>query len=129
MSHSLRSLGRLKAALFRAPHANVSYMNCLYFACKSDKTYVDVGYRWAYWLLVDSGKVKKGEPVNIESVIKAKDYWNPPEEEKNDWLCNEILPNVYAYLMDRKQSEIIFIDDDFIFSEEELGNKWVEIKS
>lgn len=104
-------------------------MNCRYFLCKSDGTYIDAGYRWAYWLIEDTGVVKQGEPVDIDLLFNTSDYWNPPAEERSDWLYKEILPAVKKYLEERKGKEVLYVESEYIWELEEDGFVLQEIKT
>ena len=86
-------------------------MNNRYFACPSCRIYVDAGYRWAYWLLEDPGLVDLNEGVEVPAVLAHTDYWNPPAEERSQWLCERVLPAVRRFLTDHGDHGIVYIDD------------------
>ncbi|MCB8943614.1 MAG: hypothetical protein H6658_07655 [Ardenticatenaceae bacterium] len=104
-------------------------MNNLYFGCLEHKKYVGAGYRWAYWMLEDKGVVKRDEDVNIDSVLEAVEYWNPPEDGNNPQLQSEILPTVRQFLIDHKGDNVKFFDENFLFERWELGHEWREMKA
>ena len=56
-------------------------MNDRYFGCRQCRTYVDAGYRWAYWQLEEPGLVAIGEPVSIDAIFSATEYWSPQGDD------------------------------------------------
>ena len=54
-------------------------MTFLFFACCDCKIYTDAGDRWAYWELEGRGVVGRGVPVDVEAVLNATGFWNPPD--------------------------------------------------
>lgn len=87
-------------------------MNNVYFACCDCKIYIDAGYRWAYWNLEEAGIVGCGKPVDVESVLIAQSYWNPPKEEKSRWLYEDVFPPLRQFLQEHKSHRIIFGEDE-----------------
>ncbi len=87
-------------------------VNNLYFACRDCKTYIDAGYRWAYWQLEEAGIVVRGEEVNVEAVLAARDYWNPPQDGNSRWLCEEVFPPLRKFLHDHKSHQVVFGEED-----------------
>jgi hypothetical protein len=83
-------------------------MNCIYFACPSCKSFVDCGYRWAYWSLEEPGFVARGKSVDIARVLAASEYWSPPDREQSKWLYEEVFPSVRAFLEAHRQHGIVF---------------------
>jgi hypothetical protein len=83
-------------------------MNFLFFACCDCKIYINAGYRWSYWELEEAGIVKPGVQVNIENVLAAEKYWNPPKEESTRWLYKEIFPPLKLFVEKHKKHTIIF---------------------
>ena len=104
-------------------------MNNRYFACPNCRVYIDVGYRWAYWLLEDVGHVKLNEGVNVDNILALNNYWNPPPDEQKKWLCEKILPKVKVFLSAHKEHGIIYLESDTIFCEESLYYNWIEIET
>lgn len=103
-------------------------MNNLFFACRDCRIYVDAGYRWAYWQLEDSGFVKRGGPVNVESVLAAQSYWNPPRDEGARWLYDAVFPSVRQFLLDHKGHWITFgEEDEFATIESDDYFEWMQI--
>ncbi len=98
-------------------------LNDKYFVCKHDKSYVDAGYRWAYWTLEKKSIVELGKPVRVDILLNHDEYWNPSEEEKDDWLCMDILPTVKDFLSSHKEHKILYVDEEYIFDNEKL-TKW-----
>lgn len=95
-------------------------MNDRYFVCKQDKCFVDAGYRWAFWMLEEKSIVVLGKEVDVDSLLIQKAYWYPPEEEKDDWLCNDILPTVKAFLKVHKKHCILYVDEEYIYNNEDF---------
>lgn len=88
---------------------------------------MDAGYRWAYWLLEEPGIVRCDEVVDVERVLAATLYWNPNEEDTNEWLCDEILPAARQFLDAHREHGIVYVDHDRIIAEESLWYNWREI--
>ena len=89
-------------------------MNFLYFACLDCKTYIDAGYRWAFWELENTGVVRRGQEVSVEAVLAADGYWNPPKGDASRWLYEVVFPPLTGFLKDHKRHRIIFGElDDF----------------
>jgi hypothetical protein len=80
-------------------------MNTLYFACPSCRTYIDAGYRHAYWDLEDTGIVDRSSAVDISSILGAHDYWNVDA----DWLMDP-LPAVRRFLEQHSKHHVRFGD-------------------
>ena len=102
-------------------------MNERYFACQKCQVYIDAGYRWAYWQIEKPRHVILNEGVDVDKLLKIEDYWSPPVDEQNDWLCNRVLPNVRNFLLLHKKHGVIFLESDTVFSEESLFYNWREI--
>ena len=103
-------------------------MNNLYFACAKCKIYVDAGYVWAHWSLEDEGVVKRGEPVSVEAVFAAEQYWRPSETESADWLYKEVLPSARRFLEEHKSHPVVFGNTaDFISYDREDFLDWMQL--
>jgi hypothetical protein len=81
-------------------------VNDVYFACRSCRAYVDAGYRHAYWALEESGVVRRVEPVRVDAVLGASEYW---DAEGASWLA-ELLPAVRRFFETHANHEIRFGD-------------------
>lgn len=90
-------------------------MNCIYFVCVDCNSYMDAGYRWAYWTLEHPGVVRRGEAVPVPSVLNAEEFWNPPPEERSAWLTREVLPSVRCFLEEHRDHALLFLEEDDIF--------------
>jgi hypothetical protein len=104
-------------------------MNTLYFSCTDCKIYTNAGYRWAYWTLEDKGIVQKGMRVSVNAFMGAEEYWNPPAEATSNWLYDEVLPGVRAFLQEHNDHRIIFADsDNFLFSgSDDTYFEWLQV--
>jgi hypothetical protein len=102
-------------------------MNSRHFGCLRCKTYLDAGYRWAYWQLEEPGIVTIGEPVSVEAVLAASDYWSPPAEEESRWLVEGVLPQVRQYMAEHRDHGILYIEDDTAFDPEGPCADWVQV--
>ncbi len=102
-------------------------MNTPNFACPNCRVYIDAGYRWAYWLLEDPGVVIPNGGVDVEAVLAREDYWNPPEEERSEWLCERVLPAVRRFLADHRAHGIVYTDEGAIYNEDTLYYNWSEV--
>jgi hypothetical protein len=96
-------------------------MNSRHFACRKCKTYIDAGYRWAYWQLEHPGIVAIGEPVSVEGVLSATEYWSLPAEDDSQWLVEDVLPRVRRYLSAHRDHGLLYIESDSVFDD------WVEV--
>ncbi len=103
-------------------------MNSRYFACKTCKTLIDAGYRWAYWTLEHPGIVTKGHPIIVANILQCHAYWEPSEPSPR--LTSEIFPQARAFLALHAVHELAygeaedfmsFDDDDLTFLE------WLEL--
>ena len=104
-------------------------MNSPYFACPNCRLYIDAGYRWAYWLLVEPGVVSPNEGVDIEALLAHSEYWNPPEEERSAWLCERILPSVRRFLEEHNSHGVVYTDEGVICNEDALYYNWSEVET
>jgi len=114
----------------RAVASPIEYttMHNLYFACADCKIYVDAGYRWAYWSLEETGVVRQGKSVEVESVFAAEEYWNPSQTESADWLYKEVLPSVRRFLREHKHHHIIFGNtSDFLPTDSCAFLDWMQV--
>ena len=103
-------------------------MNCRYFACPNCRVYTDAGYRWAYWLLENPGVVQLGEGIDVDSILGCRSYWNPPDAERSEWLCEKILPTVYRFLCEHRDHGLTYIEEEHILAEESLQRNWSEVE-
>jgi hypothetical protein len=103
-------------------------MNTPYFACPVCRLYIESGYRWAYWQLEDPGAVRLNEGVDVGRVMACTEYWNPPEQERSEWLCERVLPAVHRFLDEHREHGIVYTDEGVICDEESLYYGWSEIK-
>ena len=100
-------------------------MNCRYFLCRDHHTFIDAGYRWAYWQLEHSGLVTLAAPVEVAAVLAAKGYWQPPAEERSDYL-DDLLPRVRGFLDRHSGHELLYVESDWLFQMQELGYDYKE---
>jgi hypothetical protein len=101
-------------------------MNNRYFGCWTCKTYTDAGYRWACYQLEDTGIIQMGQPVDVQAVLEASDYWNPPAGHETDWHCDEVLPRVRRFLGEHGDHQIIYINREWAFDAGGPLSDWVE---
>ncbi|MDB5325737.1 MAG: hypothetical protein JWM57_1306 [Phycisphaerales bacterium] len=87
-------------------------MNNLYFACSDCKVYVDAGYRWAYWTLVHPGIVTHFQPVDVDRVLNASEFWLPPQDATLGWLYDDVLPELRRFLAEHQSHHLVFCDRD-----------------
>lgn len=102
-------------------------MNGLDFACPNCRRYIDAGYRWAYWQLEEPGIVERCEGVDVTAILAHGAYWDPPEDERNEWLCGRVLPSVRQFLADHRGHGIVYLDAEDIWAEESLVYNWSEV--
>lgn len=81
-------------------------MNNVYFACGTCRVYHDAGYRWSYWALEHPGIIRRTEPVSVEAVLNASEYWEGTSEP---WLA-ELLPRVRSFLVSHREHEPAYGD-------------------
>ena len=96
-------------------------MNNLYFACANCKNYINAGYRWFYWTLVDTNLVDKDGKVDVEKVLNAQEYW--AGKEKEEWLA-KLLPKVKDFLIKHYTHDLKYGEQDSFF-EDEIGLFWL----
>ena len=87
-------------------------MNNLFFACRDCKTYIDAGYRWVHWQLEEPRILDRVSSVNVQSVLAAPNYWNPPKDEGSRWLYEEVLPAVRQFLLDHLSHHVAFGEEE-----------------
>ena len=102
-------------------------MNDRFFACPNCRKYTDAGYRWAYSTLEEAGYVSLRGGVDCGSLLKCSEYWNPFDDDRNDWLVNSILPTVRKFIVEHDAHGIVYIESDDIWSERSLMQNWTEI--
>jgi hypothetical protein len=101
-------------------------MNSRYFGCKDCETYTDAGYRWAFWLLEEPGIVQLGQSVTAEAILSVAKYWDPPAEDRSEWLCRRILPRVRRFLTAHQNHRLTYIEADSIFDPDGPCADWAE---
>ena len=101
-------------------------MNDLYFACRSCKTYIDAGYRWAYWTLEHPGVVRRGEPVQIAELLNASEYWAGRTDSER---LEQILIDVRNFLTQHGTHDLVFDEEESFRPIEETGGflDWREV--
>lgn len=103
-------------------------MNDLFFACTDCKIFIDAGYRWAYWEFEAVGIVQRNAQVNIDLVLAATRYWNPPKEKDSEWLYEEIFPTLEKFLFEHGNHFVIFgEEEDFNSIDSENYFDWLQI--
>jgi hypothetical protein len=103
-------------------------MNTPYFACPACRLYVESGYQWAYWHLEYPGVVRHNEGVDVGLVTACPEYWDPPEQERSEWLCDRVLPAVRRFLADHREHGIVYIDEETLYNEDSLHYNWSEVE-
>ena len=102
--------------------------NNVYFACTDCKVYVDAGYRWAVWRLEETGLVTRGEPVSVNALLSAADYWAPPNIESSNWLNTEVLPSARRFIDEHKCHQIVFGNTaDFLSPDPDDILNWMQV--
>lgn len=104
-------------------------MNCVYFACPRCRSYIDAGYRWAYWALEEPGVVKETENVQVDRVFAASDYWNIDDSSQSAWLRDGVLPKVRKFLLEHHAHTILYVNEFWIYAKEESGEAWAEVET
>ena len=78
------------------------------FACLDCKQYIDAGYRWCYVHLERPGILIPGDPVDVEKVLAAVEYWSiPTPDQSAEWL-EKLLPQVRAFLLLHRKHDLRF---------------------
>lgn len=101
-------------------------MNGRHFGCPRCRSYVDAGYRWAYWLLEDPGVVAVGQQVDVARLFACREYWTPPPGERGHGLADEILPRARRYLDEHRDHGVIYLEDDMVFDPDGPCHDWTE---
>lgn len=91
-------------------------MNCVYLGCVRCKVFIDIGYRWAYCTLEETGIVSPGQEVDAKRILDTYDYWNPEANSSSDWLYKEVFPSVRLFLETHRAHRIIYGEEDQYFS-------------
>lgn len=103
-------------------------MNCRHFGCPRCRTYVDAGYRWAYWTLEEPGVAVMGEWIDVARLLACHEYWNPPPDEQSHALVHETLPRVRRYVDAHRDHGLIYLEDDMVFDPDGPCHDWLEIE-
>lgn len=101
-------------------------MNEVYFVCFTCKTYHDAGYRWCSAHLEYPGIVRCSEPVFVEAVFDADEYWKGVElqEEQAQWL-HDALPSIKKFLEKHRNHNLSYeVAENFLWNDEELD--WMD---
>lgn len=99
-----------------------------FFACIDCKVYVDCGGRWAYWQLEEPKTLGLNQPADVEAVLAAKRYWNPPKNSESRWLYDEVLPPLRTFLQDHSSHEVVFGEkDSFAPVNDENYFAWMQV--
>ncbi|MDJ0707980.1 MAG: hypothetical protein QNJ46_32305 [Leptolyngbyaceae cyanobacterium MO_188.B28] len=98
-------------------------MNEQYFYCPGSKEYVRAGYRWAYRYLVKTGICQRGENVNIDTLLSAKEYWRIDDSEESKWLKDGILPLVSNFIKSNRRHDIFYGEEEF-FLDADKNEYW-----
>ena len=101
-------------------------MNNLYFACLDCKIYIDAGHRWVHWELEETGVVARGKEVNVEAVLMAANYWNPPQVENSSWLYEGVFPMLREFLQDHRNHQIVFGEESDFAPPDDYFN-WMQV--
>ena len=104
-------------------------MNCRYFACPACWVYIDAGYRWAYWLLEDTGIVTMNGAVDVRAVMNHEEYWNPPADSQSTWLRDRVLPAVRAFIEQHENHGMVYTEEDVIACEDALYYNWKQLET
>jgi hypothetical protein len=78
-------------------------------------------------MLEHPGIVQLSEKVNIESVLDARDYWNPNEDEVTEWLAARL--SLTRNYLEQHRDDIFYIDEDYLITQWELGHDWKKVES
>jgi len=84
----------------------------LFFACCDCKIYTNAGDRWAYWELEGRGVVGRGVPVDVEAVLNATGFWNPPDNAESRWLYADVFPGLRQFLEEHKTHNMVFGEEE-----------------
>lgn len=102
-------------------------MNELYFACCDCKTYIDAGYRWAYWELEHAGVVSRKEAISVDSVLAADKYWNPPMDKTSRWLYEDVFPPLREFFKKHRTHRIVFGDREQVAPGDDYYLDWMQV--
>ena len=102
-------------------------MNDHYFNCMDCKRFIEAGYRWGYFTLVQDGPITIDQPIDVEAVFQVNEFWNPPTTKGHDWI-REILPGIQDFLIAHKEHTIIY-NDRQVIENERSGFDWVDKSS
>jgi hypothetical protein len=74
-----------------------------YFACLDCVEHITTGYRWGYWTLEQPGIVRIGQPVDMDAVMGAEEYWQSDAAPLQD-----LLPSIRRFLLFHQDHDLIF---------------------
>lgn len=100
----------------------------LFFACVDCKIYLDCGGRWAYWQLEEPKTLVRNQAADIEAVLTAEQYWNPPRNEQSQWLYKEVFPPLHTFLREHRDHEVVFGEKDYFAPlNDESYFEWMQV--
>jgi hypothetical protein len=99
-------------------------MNDHFFNCHDCRVYVEAAYRWGYSNLVQVGPVVEYKPVDVDAVLSAGEFWNPPETSEHAWI-RDALPRIRDFLITHRNHKITYSDRQEI-DNVNCGFDWIE---
>jgi hypothetical protein len=58
--------------------------------------------------LARPGILRLREPINVQGVLDAHEFWHPPREPQSAWLHDEVLPSVRTFLVEHGGHRLVF---------------------
>ena len=103
-------------------------MNCVYLICRDCKTYIDAGYRWAYWSLEEPQIVRPGEQFSANAVLNATTYWAVPG---GGWPTLAHLALVRQFLLSHASHHLTYGDTETFLPDDDDDAilDWMEVGS
>ena len=102
-------------------------MNEPYFACTNCRVYIDAGYRWAYSELERPRHAELGSEIDVDRLLEATAYWDPPEGAESLWL-RQLLPEIRAFLLEHRSHSVLYAEgEDFLDTEDPEQFDWLHI--
>ena len=99
-------------------------MNRVYFACRTCKAFIDAAGSKSYWALEVPGLVARGEPVGVQQILEASDYWHADPDKD---LLVKLLPAIRSFLEKHQSHDVTYgEDEDFLDFETNRFLEWMD---
>lgn len=101
-------------------------MSSACFACPTCRTYIPAGFSWARIMLEDRGIVGRDRRVDVRTVLRQDEFWNPGTDERSCYLYKPLL-NLRRFLFDHEAHGVVYTGEDIFLSEDSSFRDWKRI--